>query len=1730
MNDKQDWIIANINNPGFSAGDFKSIGLTTSDMQLRPIDDYLKSSQITENPLFKDDNGNFSKSKFEDFYNQSVSKYQRFSQDFDTFKYSLFDPFRKVDSEVRDPQLALYQVSNPEHSTIGIVGRNKVGKGDFTQKELAQQSKVFDPSTGQYLEHSVDEMSLFERPLNWVKNLFSDPIVYATYDSDGTHIDPITKREVEHKKGEFRINSDGEFFTEKLSGQNIRGKEIVSVMDNITSDTSVLNKYDFFDADGFDKSVTGSLFNAAASIAPLFIPGFGEVYSGFLVTRELGKALPMLSGMFDSVFGTEIQDNSLLNAFAGKMESLTGGTSEYAREKMFSFENISKLVSDVATQWGQQKVIAKGINKLTGAENLMVEANANAAGFYRGNTLLRGNALKQAVESGQMTEAAAANQLKVMSGITNLNELDDVMKSGKWMESALGKGAMTKFVEPAKKAAEGMNRLAANMSLGYMAIVSNTDVYQTLLDHGTTKGEAALFSFASTLGMYGVDRYLGLGELFFDELKNSNKYVRRNIEEMLRPWEEGLQQGVQETKSNYAKRIIDRGRAFGKQYVGKYISDLKDHTTGFLGKAFGEGLEEVSEELVTDFTKSLYEQLGKYGITSQEDVGAWDNMGSRYLMSFLGGSLGGGIFYGVGLANGQYPIQSSDEDILFHIRNGKTKDYLKMVDEWEKSGKFGSKELSATKYREVTEDGQTKKVYLTASDENDSQNHFIAQRVREGISQLDAIIRGNELNINDDQLFENLIMSEQRYMDMKDWLKDKSYATSYYDTYQNLVKRIADVEQQLQLADKTIDGTPTGEQLVNSDEWLRNNKDTEEGRLREDNLKKLREQKDLLIKQKNDFLSADTSYYYTRKMLFALDRDLAGNFFPTSFDEFLKQQKNVDSQDGLNDVDRQTYLDEYIEYQKSKEKETIDEQFDKFLTIEQLVSPHIAELETNSQNFKDYSEKIFSLFTENSPLNLNQIDYFSRLEGETDEDVQRFKKINEERVVITQSDLDEIDSQLSETLDDDSWRQNVNELRTGVNAFNNIKSLYNLLQDSPLKQKLGDYLFHQERIDKINEINKQKKQEAYSAIISTIQSLSNKLDPIAYRYLISGIEKRKRDAIAEIIDSNVSKIGIVGLSRQDKANIISIINEIKVNRDGTNNIDEIAQRLHQFLNDINAKDLEIKTETLNKIQDYFEQEFMDLISNSESGESTYLTLQELMSELENFKTHQKDEDGQVSSDKIQQLTEFIDLINTVLIDYINNYIEGLLIPEETISILKSIVSQLKIDINGNTNAAQIEEDIIAAVDPTIANKVNEFIRHTLTDITYGELIELKSQSDQKDSIDIESYSSILNQILESVNQDLQEDQDINTINQIESTARELNPFIEFVKKVDKDLGIEGIEDTLNELFEAINYNLEKVSDFRLTTEQEEVMEKVANSMKLVQAYLLAASKSSTIINPYGHNRSINEYIRNHSSKLKTKPQELPEISDETFIIWGQELQKYNNEIQSRIELSKTNSVNKERRFINTDEKFTKARLDFFETIAPHLKFTIDDKEVDLLEGSDQIDTTDEKLRLDLLEELLFNNFNKLLSSGYSLEQIFESSQILDKLTKQSGRESFIQQLSTRLDEDLDYSNFTLYDRLIYFLSTVGLNNREWNKFILEEISPEKNSERRIVPLTVQQFVSKVGTSFLNNQGLFESAFNYLINKGIIDKEKINVLSKSVFISGIGGAGNHKLEQNIQSII
>lgn len=65
-------------------------------------------------------------------------------------------------------------------------------------------------------------------------------MVLATYDEDGTHQE--NGRTVQHKKGDFKLNENGDPFYEKLGNRDPYGKEVLRVSDTLTVDGTPINK------------------------------------------------------------------------------------------------------------------------------------------------------------------------------------------------------------------------------------------------------------------------------------------------------------------------------------------------------------------------------------------------------------------------------------------------------------------------------------------------------------------------------------------------------------------------------------------------------------------------------------------------------------------------------------------------------------------------------------------------------------------------------------------------------------------------------------------------------------------------------------------------------------------------------------------------------------------------------------------------------------------------------------------------------------------------------------------------------------------------------------------------------------------------------------------------------------------------------------------------------------------------------------------------------------------------------------------------------------------------------------------------------------------------------------------------------------------------------------------------------------------------------------------------
>ena len=443
-------------------------------------------------------------------------------------------------------------------------------------------------------------------------------------------------------------------------------------------------------------------------------------------------------------------------------------------------------------------MIASAINKMRDSKNLVEDAYKNAEALY----------LSKAVQPEWMAQAGNPAQ---------------------WMDSALGKACIKKFVPEAEKAMVAQTALGRDASLAYMAIISNSDVYNDAIQQGATKQEAAAIALGSTLGMFAVDKYAHLGEIFFDDAtEDSVKAARKAIKKELvgeGNIRDTLTKGIinnPEIQQNSAKKylnIINNSANKIKNLFNQFNEDLQYHTLGFFGKAVGEGTEEFAEELVTDTAKSIYELAGLLGAnTSVKDIGAWDNALERYTMSFVGGALGGGIFYAKeAMQNPNMRANKTDQEMAVLIRNGHAQELRNEIEKLRKKGKLGSTNLSGTKYDSVKDENGNvvSRTWLTAEDASDTQNELIAKHINNKINAIEAIINNNELGLSDGDLFNNMVMQEARYQAYK----KIAPITNYYDEFQSIFTEVADAQTAYNRAANSVDGTENGD-TIPTDNYL----------------------------------------------------------------------------------------------------------------------------------------------------------------------------------------------------------------------------------------------------------------------------------------------------------------------------------------------------------------------------------------------------------------------------------------------------------------------------------------------------------------------------------------------------------------------------------------------------------------------------------------------------------------------------------------------------------------------------------------------------------------------------------------------------------------------------------------------------------------------------------------------------------------------------------------------
>lgn len=321
MNKPNDFLAANLNAPeNFTLSDFYVYGLTPDNTGLKDKDSYKNIKQVQNK--FKKDNGEFDDAAFDAFYDSVSRSYNDWAQtDFAKNIMSSIPRSREDISDlnntnIRNTDTELFSLADPWRHQRGMGNVYSLGKESFDIREVAQANNVRG-AEGNKLDYTANDIGLFRNPF---KSLFGTPLALA-----------------EDENGQPILDDEGNpFYRELKKGESTYGKQLLHVSDTLTKDDSWLNKFDFFDNDGLDKSVGGVIMNTASRVAPYLIPYVGPVLGAIDAVKGLATALPVLAKSVNGMITNENDNNSFgkaMNSMEAYMERFGSSKSRNAQDR-----------------------------------------------------------------------------------------------------------------------------------------------------------------------------------------------------------------------------------------------------------------------------------------------------------------------------------------------------------------------------------------------------------------------------------------------------------------------------------------------------------------------------------------------------------------------------------------------------------------------------------------------------------------------------------------------------------------------------------------------------------------------------------------------------------------------------------------------------------------------------------------------------------------------------------------------------------------------------------------------------------------------------------------------------------------------------------------------------------------------------------------------------------------------------------------------------------------------------------------------------------------------------------------------------------------------------------------------------------------------------------------------------------------------------------------------------
>jgi hypothetical protein len=328
----------------------------------------------------------------------------------------------------------------------------------------------------------------------------------------------------------------------------------------------------------------------------------------------------------------------------------------------------------------------------------------------------------------------------------------------------------------------------------------------TAITVGDTYGEAKYEAGASdteatllTLGYAAAEAALlntGVGEWILPELKASGLKTKAIIKAIAEaPEAMRLTSGnilAKEGKKESAKYWFTKGKEVAESLMSNGGGLVGTVVSGGLG----EGVEEMAEEFLADFSKSCFNTV-QWLKGSDKRMSAWDNMADRYLMSLVGGAVGGGLTAaGTNFKISTQAMSSEQamQEMIFMLRENKKDELFKTLNKMTLANPYLQNES------EKQADGT---ITFKAADRNSSNmDKDLKKAFVNQVNLLDNIIKAEGIKLSD-----NAFLDAQTFRDIRlANLQHSSISGLYLQDFNSLCSEIVQTQNEIStLNSKTPD-------------------------------------------------------------------------------------------------------------------------------------------------------------------------------------------------------------------------------------------------------------------------------------------------------------------------------------------------------------------------------------------------------------------------------------------------------------------------------------------------------------------------------------------------------------------------------------------------------------------------------------------------------------------------------------------------------------------------------------------------------------------------------------------------------------------------------------------------------------------------------------------------------------------------------------------------------------